>query len=167
MDLSRLDTLNWVITSLTLSTCSTPQASHEWIQGAAWNQTVSHSFQLYHYNVEQTALYRSLPKTCSGLWCWYNFQRHLILGKTPEKRLFSNKTSLSEAFLIPTKCLWSGVQLGKISSTIQSKSLFNHQDGNVRAAGAEVSSEGISEEAEEGGWIKADWYLFPLLRRET
>lgn len=36
--------------------------------------------------------------------------------------------------------------------------LYYDQAGEVRALGAEATNEGIFEEAEDGGWMKVEWY---------
>jgi hypothetical protein len=36
--------------------------------------------------------------------------------------------------------------------------LYYDQAGEVRAIGAEAMNEGIFEEAEDGGWMKVEWY---------
>jgi len=38
--------------------------------------------------------------------------------------------------------------------------IYYDQQGNVRAVGAEAVCEGIEEEAEDGNWVKAEWYAF-------
>ena len=37
--------------------------------------------------------------------------------------------------------------------------LYYDKDGAVRAVGAETLTEGIYEMAEEGGWIKVEWFV--------
>ena len=41
--------------------------------------------------------------------------------------------------------------------------IYYDQEGKVRAVGAEAIREGIEEEAEDGGWVKAEWYAFSCL----
>lgn len=36
--------------------------------------------------------------------------------------------------------------------------IYYDQQGKVRAVGAEAVREGIEEEAEDGNWVKAEWY---------
>ena len=36
--------------------------------------------------------------------------------------------------------------------------IYYDQEGEVRAVGAEAVREGVFEEAEENGWVKAEWY---------
>lgn len=49
--------------------------------------------------------------------------------------------------------------------------LYYDQTGEVRAIGAEAMNEGIFEEAEDGGWMKVEWYVvcdaIPTLRPST
>ncbi len=42
--------------------------------------------------------------------------------------------------------------------------LYNDRDGTVQAIVAETLNEGIYEMAEEGGWIKVDWFVRCLLQ---
>lgn len=37
--------------------------------------------------------------------------------------------------------------------------LYYDQSGTVRAVGAEALQENIIEQAEEGDWVKAEWYV--------
>ena len=37
--------------------------------------------------------------------------------------------------------------------------LYYDKDGAVRAVGAETLAEGIYEKAQEGGWIKVEWFV--------
>ncbi|KAJ3492910.1 hypothetical protein NLJ89_g11141 [Agrocybe chaxingu] len=45
--------------------------------------------------------------------------------------------------------------------------MYYDKQGKVRAAGAEAIREGIEEEAEDGGWIKAEWFKLHLSSKVT
>ena len=46
-----------------------------------------------------------------------------------------------------------------VIGTTNSTALYYDMDGAVRAVGAKTLTEGIYEMAEEGGWIKVEWFV--------